>query len=216
MYLLPGFEVIWLHSLLKLRMFSFLRSNKILWMLLIAMRRIALSTPNWQYRIKIESPCLPINWWAFIKHYYESGFLTVGLFLVFWNFPGSCYRSVTIMGCLLCFKLVNLRRAVRTEHWELNLTNNPTRCTILFKYIYLCLFCTCFGHPSAHRPEKFTVCMQHWYLSLWMCGVWSASLIETDQTPPIQSDKYQCCIDTTIFSWWWALGCVKHVQKRHK
>jgi len=36
--------------------------------------------------------------------------------------------------------------------------------------------------------------MRHWYLSLCMCGVWSA-----DQTPPIQSDKYQCRIDTTIF-----------------
>jgi len=44
-----------------------------------------------------------------------------------------------------------------------------------------------------------------------MGGVWSA-----DQTPPIQSDKYQCRIDTVIFSWWWASGCPKHVEKANK
>ena len=37
-----------------------------------------------------------------------------------------------------------------------------------------------------------------------------------DQTPPIQSDKYQCRIDTAIFSWWWAHGCPKHIEKRNK
>jgi len=29
-----------------------------------------------------------------------------------------------------------------------------------------------------------------------------------DQTPPIQSDKYQCRIDTAIFFWWCAHGCL--------
>ena len=41
--------------------------------------------------------------------------------------------------------------------------------------------------------------MQHWYLSLCMGGVWSAGWTESDQKtlrPPIQSDKYQCHIDT--------------------
>ena len=28
------------------------------------------------------------------------------------------------------------------------------------------------------------------------------------QVPPIQSDKYQCHIDTAIFSWWWAHDCL--------
>ena len=46
-----------------------------------------------------------------------------------------------------------------------------------------------------------------------MCGVWSAA---ADQTPPIHSDKYQCRIDTVIFSWWWAHGSPKHVEKRNK
>jgi len=51
-------------------------------------------------------------------------------------------------------------------------------CTILFIYIYLYLFFTCFGHPSAHRQEKSTVSMRHCYSSLWMGGVWSAGWIE--------------------------------------
>jgi hypothetical protein len=58
-----------------------------------------------------------------------------------------------------------------------NLTNNPTSCTILLKYIYLFLFCTCFGHPSAHHQEKITVSIRHWYLSLCMGGDWSAGWI---------------------------------------
>jgi len=78
-----------------------------------------------------------------------------------------------------------------------SLTNNPTRYTILFKYIYSFLFSTCFGHPSAHHQRKITVSTRHWYLSLCMGGVCCAGWISiqpADQTPPIQSDKYQCCI----------------------
>ena len=63
---------------------------------------------------------------------------------------------------LLCCQMLTFR---------LNLTNNPTRCTNLFKYIYLCLFSTCFGHPSAHHQEKIAVSMRNLYLSLWMGGV---------------------------------------------
>jgi len=48
-----------------------------------------------------------------------------------------------------------------------NLTNSPTKCTVLFQYIYLFLFSTCFGHPSAHHQETITVPMRHWYLSLY-------------------------------------------------
>jgi len=42
-------------------------------------------------------------------------------------------------------------------------------------------------------------------LSLCMGGEWSAVWTEiqpADQSPSIQSDKYQCRIDTAIFSWW--------------
>jgi uncharacterized membrane protein len=64
-----------------------------------------------------------------------------------------------------------------------------------FCLTYLFLFSTCFGHPCAHHQEKITVSMRNWCLSLCMGGVCSA-----DQTPPIQCDKYQCRIDTVIFS----------------
>ena len=76
---------------------------------------------------------------------------------------------------------------------------NPTRCTILssifisFLYMFRATMC-----PSS---GEITVSMRHWYLSLCMGGVWSAGWISiqpADQTPPIQSDKYQCRIDTVI------------------
>ena len=103
------------------------------------------------------------------------------------------------------------------------------------------VFSTCFGHPHAHHQEKNTVSMRHLYLSLCMGGVCllymfrastcpssgennyiHASLVFVTlyvwrlQTPPIQSDKYQRRVDTVIFSWWWAHGCPKHVQKWNK
>jgi len=80
-----------------------------------------------------------------------------------------------------------------------------------FCSIYLFHFSSCFGHSHDHHQEKITVSMRHWYLSLCMGGVWSA-----DQTPPIQSDKYQCRIDTLIFSWWWSCECPKHEEKWNK
>jgi hypothetical protein len=46
--------------------------------------------------------------------------------------------------------------------------------------------------------------MRHWYMSLWMGGAlsagWVVSIQPADQAPPNQSDKYQCRIDTVIFS----------------
>jgi len=46
------------------------------------------------------------------------------------------------------------------------------------------------------------------YASGLLVGV---PLQTADQTPPIQSDKYQCRIDTVIVSWWWAHYCPNHV-----
>ena len=57
------------------------------------------------------------------------------------------------------------------------------------------------------------ICHSGWVVSGQLVGF---SIQPADQTPPIQSDKYQCRIDTVIFSWWWALGCPKHLQKRYK
>ena len=80
-------------------------------------------------------------------------------------------------------------------------------------------------------PSSGENCCIHATLALSLCtgGVWSAGWNEsnqqtswlewtqpTDQTPPIQSDKYQCRKDTAIFSWWWEHGCPKHVEKRNK
>ena len=51
--------------------------------------------------------------------------------------------------------------------------------------------------------EKIAESLGNVYLSPCMDGVWSAAWIEmqpADQTPPIQNDKYQCRIDTAIFS----------------
>jgi hypothetical protein len=85
--------------------------------------------------------------------------------------------------------------------------------------MYLFPFSTCFGHPCAHRQDKITVSMRHWYLSLcigWRLVCWMDWIQPADQTPPIQSDKNQCRIDTLIFSWRWAHGCPKHAEKRNK
>ena len=52
-------------------------------------------------------------------------------------------------------------------------------------------------------PGEIILSMRHCYFSLCMGGVWSIgwseiSLQPADGTPPIQSDKYQCRIDTVI------------------
>ena len=96
-------------------------------------------------------------------------------------------------------------------HFYVLLTVHP--CTILqinpksaqFCLVYLFLFSTCFEQHCAHYQEKIAIFMRHWYLSICMGGVWSAGWSETptnrpDATPPIQSDKYECRIDTAISS----------------
>ena len=57
------------------------------------------------------------------------------------------------------------------------------------------------GHSCAHHQEKIAVLVRHWYLSLCMGGVWFTGWIQpADQTPYMQSDKYQYLTDTAIFS----------------
>jgi hypothetical protein len=50
----------------------------------------------------------------------------------------------------------------------------------------------------------------------WRLVYWLDSIQPADQTPPKQSDKYQCRVDTVTFSWWWAHGCPQHVENRKK
>jgi len=58
------------------------------------------------------------------------------------------------------------------------------------------------------------ICHSAWVASGLLVGV---KLQPAGQTPPIQGDKYQCRIDTySNFSWWWAHGCLEHVEKRNK
>ena len=46
---------------------------------------------------------------------------------------------------------------------------------------------------------EIAVSVWHWYLSLCMGGIWfEVKLQPADQTPPVQSDKYQYHIDTAI------------------
>jgi len=60
-------------------------------------------------------------------------------------------------------------------------------------YIYF-NFCTCFGQLCAHHQKNLLyLCDTGIFRSVWV-AVWSAGL-QTRQ-PPIQSEKYQCRIDT--------------------
>ena len=56
------------------------------------------------------------------------------------------------------------------------------------------------------------VTMYGWRLVSWLD--WNSN--QHTRRAPIQIDKHQCRIDTAIFSWWWAHGYPKHVEKRNK
>ena len=96
---------------------------------------------------------------------------------------------------------------------------SPTRCTfLLLVFIFSSL------HVSGIHVHN----IRRILLYLWDTGTCHSVLVASgllvglnsiqtaDQTPSIQSDKYQCRIDTVIFSWWWVRGCTKHVAKRNK
>jgi len=64
-----------------------------------------------------------------------------------------------------------------------------------------------------------TVSMRHWYLSFCMGGVSSAGWSETPTSvPDAIHTEWQIPVSHgySVFSWWWAHGCPKHVQERHK
>ena len=71
------------------------------------------------------------------------------------------------------------------------------------QFCLVCLFLlsTCFGQPCAHHQEKVLylcdtgICHSVWVASVLLVGV---KLQPADQTPPIESDKYQCRIDTVL------------------
>ena len=76
---------------------------------------------------------------------------------------------------------------------------NQTGCTILLSIFISLLYV--FRATMRQSSGETAVSMRYWYLSLCMDGVRSAGWIKlqpADRTPPVQSDKYQCCIDTVI------------------
>ena len=90
---------------------------------------------------------------------------------------------------------------------------NRTRCTILFN-IFICF-------SSVHVSDIHVPIIRRKLLYLYDTGICHSVCVASvllvgfiqpaDQTPHIQSDKYQCRIDTAIYSWWWTHWCPKHV-----
>jgi len=62
--------------------------------------------------------------------------------------------------------------------------------------------------PSSGESHCIYATLLFFTLDGWRLLGW---LKPTDQTPPIQGEKYQCRIETVIFFWWCALGCTKNV-----
>ena len=84
--------------------------------------------------------------------------------------------------------------------------------THFFQCIYLFPFYTCFEQPSAHHQENRNVSIhQLVYVTLcrWLPGIPPGSHLH-------RVTYTRWCIDTIRFSWWWELGCSKHVEKGNK
>ena len=94
---------------------------------------------------------------------------------------------------------------------------SPIRCIVLLNmfisllYMFRASMCPSSGENYCIYTTLVFVTLYGWRL---VCR--SDSIQPADQTPPTKSDKYQCRIDTVIFSWWWAHGCPKHVEKRNE
>ena len=86
----------------------------------------------------------------------------------------------------------------------------------------MCLFhlSTCFEQPSAHHQENQLYHYIIWYISLCVgdCLVCRSGVPSWPayQTVIYQSDIYQMMYWYNWFSWWWALGCSKHVESWNK
>ena len=137
-----------------------------------------------------------------------------------WGFRSCVAEDLSLLGCYT----LSLGRIFHDFLCSVDhaspyiLTSNPTRYTILFKYIYLSsLRVSGIQVPTIRRESLYLcdtgICHSGWVASGRLVGVKQQP---ADKMPPIQSEKYQCRIDTMIFSRWWALGCSKHVEKRDK
>jgi len=94
---------------------------------------------------------------------------------------------------------------------------NPTRCTILLSIFISLLYM--FRATVCPSSGEITVSMWHWYMPLSMSGVWSAGWSETPTSrPDATHTEWHIPVSHgySNFSWWWAHGCPKHVEKRNK
>ena len=94
---------------------------------------------------------------------------------------------------------------------------NPTRCKILLSIFISLLYM--FWATVCPSSGEITVSMWHWYLSLCMGGMWSSGWSFTPTSRPHATHtEWQIPVSHRYsnFSWWWAHGCPKHVEKRNK
>ena len=93
--------------------------------------------------------------------------------------------------------------------FTLSLQISPTRCTILLNIFISLLY---MFRASMWPPSGKNYCIYSTLVFVTLYGWRPVCWLDW----PIQGDIYQCHIDTVIFSWWWAHGCPKHVEKRNK
>ena len=90
---------------------------------------------------------------------------------------GICHSVWVASGRLFGFKTCFGHQSAHHQEKSLYLCDTGICHSVWVASGRLVGFKTCFGHQSAHHQEKVTVSMRHWYLSLWMGGVWSAGWI---------------------------------------
>jgi hypothetical protein len=138
----------------------------------------------------------------------QSASGTVFIFLRVLRFPHQCpipRRHSVILKEFYIFLTVNL---------GVILVNNQL--DALFS-MYLFHSSTCLGQPSAHHQEDQLYQYIIWYISFCVgdCPVCLSPDRHTGQSST-QNDIYQLMYWYNWSSWWWALGCSKHVEKWNK
>ena len=132
------------------------------------------------------------------------------------HFFWYCFISFTML-CASVFSLI---------YWFFSLSNfvipskclknficaASKRCSFFFNaFIYF---------PSLHVSSNPMVIIRR--IELFQCIIWCISLFVGDLVTGKPGSHLhrviytRWCIDTIRFSWWWALGCSKHVEKRNK